>query len=121
MVDSNIYGRIKSAKAIAEKALGKVDLDSKVLKKPAPKVAKIDAQDKTSAPLVAECVKGKNLKSLLKKAKKVDVTAETKGSKSSLVEASADPKVSKETTKAKKAKALAKAKRADAKETKLKS
>lgn len=62
---TDIYGRIKAAKAIAAKALGQVDLDSKVLKTKAPIKCKKDSTEKTSKPATMES----SIKKLSKKMK----------------------------------------------------
>ena len=132
-IKNDMYGKIKDVKAIAAKALGQVELDSKVLKKANLAKANLDIETKTSKNATSEsaqcCTNGKvDLKAkILKKLalKKAAAKTEVPVTKSKLVEESAGEvkevkKVSDEVTKARKAKALAKAKKADAKETKLK-
>jgi hypothetical protein len=130
-IKNDMYGKIKRAKEIAAKALGQVDLGAKVLKPEAPAKAKLDVQTKTSKNATSESaesgkaeIKGKLLAKL--KLKKADAKTEVPVTKSKLVEESAPAgttevkKVPDDKTKAQKAKVLAKAKKADAKETKVK-
>lgn len=132
-IKNDMYGKIKDVKAIASKALGQVELDSKVLKTTKLAKANLDMETKTSKNATSEsaqhCTDGKvDLKAkILKKLalKKADAKTEVPVTKSKLVEESAGEvkevkKVPDQVTKAQKAKALAKAKKADAKETKLK-
>ena len=129
-IKNDMYGKIKDVKAIASKALGQVDLDSKVLKTPKLAKANLDVETKTSKNATSEsaqhCTDGKvDLKAkILKKLalKKADAKTEVPVTKSKLVEESAGEvkKALAQVTRAQKAKALAKAKKADAKETKLK-
>lgn len=129
-IKNDMYGKIKDVKAIASKALGQVDLDSKVLKTPKLAKANLDVETKTSKNATSEsaqhCTGGKvDLKAkILKKLalKKADAKTEVPVTKSKLVEESAGEvkKALAQVTRAQKVKALAKAKKADAKETKLK-
>ena len=126
-IKNDMYGKIKNAKAIAAKALGQVELGAKVLKTEKPKKISMDVESKTSKNATSESaegapeIKGKLLSKLCPK--KADAKTEEPVTKSKLVEESSETKVNKipdEVTKAQKAKALIKAKKADAKETKIK-
>lgn len=128
VIKNDMYGKIKSAKEIASKALGQVNLDSKVIKPQAPKKAELDVETKTSKNSTSESaegrpeIKGKLLKKL--NLKKANAKTEEPVTKSSLVEESADPvevkKVPADVTKAQKAKALIKSKKTDVGATKIK-
>ena len=132
-IKNDMYGKIKDVKAIAAKALGQVELNSKLLKANGLKKSNLDVQTKTSKNATSEsaqcCTDGKvDLKAkILKKLalKKAAAKTEVPVTKSKLVGEAAGEvkevkKVPDQVTKAQKAKALIKAKKADAKETKLK-
>ena len=128
-INNDMFGKIKNAKAIAAKALGQVELKSKLVSQDKPAKAELDVETKTSKNSTSESAEGQvEVKSKLLpklKIKKSVADTEVKNTKSKLVEeSSADPKpvkkVSDEVTKAKLAKTIAKAKKVDAKETPLK-
>lgn len=130
-IKNDMYGKIKNAKALAAKALGQVDLGAKVLTTNKPAKANLDIETKTSKNATSESVESKGAPDIKGKIlaniclKKADAKTEEPVTKSKLVEESAaDPvpvkKIPDEVTKAQKAKALAKAKKADAGETKVK-
>lgn len=133
-IKNDMYGKIKNVKAIAAKALGQVDIDSKVLKPAKPAKADAETETKTSKNSTSEsidcCTDGKAeiRGKLLKKLglKKAAAETEVPVTKSKLVEESADAdpkevkKIPDQCTKAQKAKALAKAKKTDVGETKIK-
>lgn len=129
-IKNDMFGKIKNAKEIAAKALGQVDLGAKALKPKAPEKAKLDVETETSKNATSESaegkaeVKGKILSKL--GLKKVAAKTEEPVTKSKLVEESAPEgttevkKVPDKVTKAMKAKAIAKAKKCNAGETKIK-
>lgn len=128
-IKNDMYGKIKNAKEIAAKALGQVDLGAKVLSTKEPAKANLDIETKTSKNVTSESaegapdIKGKLLKKLCPK--KADAKTEEPVTKSKLVEESDETikevkKIPNEVTKSQKAKALAKAKKADVGETKTK-
>jgi hypothetical protein len=130
-IKNDMYGKIKRAREIAAKALGQVDLGSKVLKPKHPLKTKLDVQTKTSKNATSESansgkaeIKSKLLAKL--KIKRAAAKTEVPVTKSKLVEESAPSgttevkKVPADKTKARRAKALAKAKKVNAKETKVK-
>lgn len=91
VIKNDIYGRIKSAKEIAAKALGN-EIDSKVIKNPKPKVSDVKTAE-TAPSLLPECVEAKGLKKLMKKVKKVEVAPESTSSSDSMLESQEDKKV----------------------------
>lgn len=127
-IKNDMFGKIKEVKDLAAKALGKVDLGSKVLK--TPEVKKANAEEvKTSNNLATESdatkdeVKGKLLSKLVAP-KKANAKTEEPTTKSKLVEESSEKqtevkKVPDEETKAKEAKALGKIAKADTDATKV--
>lgn len=124
-IKNDMYGKIKNVKAIAAKALGQVDLGAKVLKQDKPAKADIDVETKTTKNATSESVEGKEEvkgKILAKLGlKKADAKTEVPVTKSKLVEECKEvKKVPDDKTKSQKAKAIAKAKKADAKETEVK-
>lgn len=123
-IKNDMYGKIKNAKEIAAKALGRVDLGSKVLKQDKPVKSDADTETKTSKNATSESAEGApEIKSkILAKLslKKQAAKTEEPVTKSKLVEECAEvKKIPSDETKAQKAKVIAKAKKADAKETEV--
>ena len=118
VIKYDMFGKVKSVKEIASTALGKVDLGAKVLSKPA-KPVKQEPELETPVSEASEGkpeIKGKLLKKLV--TKKQDAKETKSGEPNVITEAEQEVKnIPADTTKAMKAKSIAKAKKQDASET----